>query len=121
VTLGQCNRLPARPAPGAQFEQRRALAAGKFDGGGDVGSAGVDPEHRRQQREHGDRIQRTHGYPTPATRTNAPPSHPATAAVVDPSQFVGLVNWMRGVIGTRNVALTQPNRIGRAISNKPGR
>ena len=27
--------------------------------------------------------------------------HTATAAVVDTSQFVGLVNWMRGVIETR--------------------
>ena len=70
---------------------------------------------------NGNTIQRTHGYPTPATRTNAPPSHPATAAVVDPSQFVGLVNWMRGVIETRNVALTQPNRMGPAMSSKPGR
>jgi len=40
---------------------------------------------------------------------------------MDPSQFVGLVNWMRGVIETRNVALTQPNRMGRAMSNNPGR
>ena len=49
-------------------------------------------------------------------------THPALRAMGGSNAVVvksdlRLVNWMGGVIETRNVALTQPNRNGRAMSN----